>query len=47
VVKYNALKHGLLAKEVVVTVGEGKENPEEFNTLGISDIDNIRNIGNN
>jgi hypothetical protein len=33
IVKYNALKHGLLAKEVVVTVGEGAENIEEFNTL--------------
>ena len=33
IVKYNALKHGLLAKEVVVTVGEGAENPEEFNAL--------------
>lgn len=33
IVKYNALKHGLLAKEVVVTVGEGAENPEESNGL--------------
>ena len=33
IVKYNALKHGLLAKEVVITIGEGAENPEEFNTL--------------
>ena len=33
VVKYNALKHGLLAKEVVITVGEGAEDPEEFNRL--------------
>jgi hypothetical protein len=33
IVKFNALKHGLLAKEVVVTVGEGAENPEESNTL--------------
>ena len=33
IVKYNALKHGLLAKEAVITVGEGAENPEEFNTL--------------
>ena len=33
IVKYNALKHGLLAKEVVITVGEGAENPEEFNGL--------------
>jgi hypothetical protein len=33
IVKYNALKHGLLAKEVVITVGEGAENSEEFNAL--------------
>jgi hypothetical protein len=29
----NALKHGLLAKKIVITVGEGAENPEEFNAL--------------
>lgn len=33
VIKYNALKHGLLAKEVVITVGEGAEDPEEFGRL--------------
>jgi len=33
IVKYNALKHGLLAKETVITVGEGAENPEEFSAL--------------
>lgn len=33
IVKYNALKHGLLAKEIVITVGDGAENPEEFNVL--------------
>jgi hypothetical protein len=33
IVKFNALKHGLLSKEVVITVGEGAENQEEFNTL--------------
>lgn len=33
IVKYNALKHGLLAKEAVITIGEGAENPEEFNAL--------------
>ena len=33
IVKYNALKHGLLAKEVVITIGEGAENPEEFDAL--------------
>lgn len=31
--KYNALKHGLLAKEVVITVGDGAENPEEFGAV--------------
>jgi phage terminase Nu1 subunit (DNA packaging protein) len=29
----NALKHGLLAKEVVITAGEGAENAEQFNEL--------------
>jgi hypothetical protein len=33
VIKYNALKHGLLAKETVITAGEGAEDPEEFNSL--------------
>jgi hypothetical protein len=33
IVKYNALKHGLLAKEIFIPVGEGAENPEEFNAL--------------
>ena len=33
IVKYNALKHGLLAKEAVITVGEGAESPEEFDAL--------------
>jgi len=33
IVKHNALKHGLLAKEIVITVGEGAENPEEFSVL--------------
>jgi hypothetical protein len=33
IVKYNALKHGLLAKEIVIVVGDGAENPEEFSAL--------------
>ena len=33
IVKYNALRHGLLAREVVITVGDGAENPEKFNAL--------------
>ncbi len=33
VAKYNALKHGLLAKEVIINVGEGAESQEEFDGL--------------
>ena len=33
IVKYNALKHGLLAQETVITAGEGAENREEFSAL--------------
>ncbi|MHC4475255.1 MAG: hypothetical protein ACYTEL_06405 [Planctomycetota bacterium] len=33
IVKYNALKHGLLAKEVVITVGDGAESADEFSVL--------------
>jgi hypothetical protein len=33
IVKYNALKHGLLVKEIVITIGDGAENPEEFSAL--------------
>ena len=29
----NAIKHGLLAREVVITAGDGKESSEEFDTL--------------
>jgi hypothetical protein len=32
-VSRNALKHGLLAREVVITGGDGKENDEDFETL--------------
>ncbi len=33
IVKQNALKHGLLAKEIVINTGEGAENQEEFDAL--------------
>jgi hypothetical protein len=33
IARYNALKHGLLAKEIVVAVGEGAEDPAEFAAL--------------
>ena len=29
----NAIKHGLLAREVVITAGDGEENLEEFHSL--------------
>ncbi|MCL5671229.1 MAG: hypothetical protein M1423_08045 [Acidobacteria bacterium] len=33
VVKYNALKHGLLAREAVIDAGDGAESREEFTNL--------------
>ncbi len=33
VVRWNALKHGLLAQEVLIQAGDGKENKAEFNGL--------------
>jgi hypothetical protein len=33
IVRHNALKHGLLSKEVVVTFGEAAERQEEFDSL--------------
>ncbi|MGD1042964.1 MAG: hypothetical protein ABR913_07855 [Sedimentisphaerales bacterium] len=33
IARYNALKHGLLAKELVIPVGEDAENPEEYKAL--------------
>ena len=32
-IRWNALKHGLLAREVVIGVGDGKENQREFQWL--------------
>jgi len=31
--KYNALKHGILSKSIVIQTGEGKEDPKEFNRI--------------
>ena len=33
IVSRNAIKHGLLAREVVITAGDGEENLEEFHSL--------------
>jgi hypothetical protein len=35
----NSLKHGLLAKEIVISAGEGLENQEQFDTL-LNDLHN-------
>lgn len=29
----NALKHGLMAREVVIRAGDGSEDPEEFDAM--------------
>jgi hypothetical protein len=41
----NAIKHELLAREVVITAGDGKENPEEFQTLVGSLLENYEPVG--
>ncbi len=33
ITKYNALKHGLLAKEIVVDAGDGAENQEDVQVI--------------
>lgn len=45
IVKYNALKHGLLAKEAVITTGDGAEDPKEFEALLYGLIDHYQPIG--
>jgi hypothetical protein len=45
VIKYNAIKHGLLVKEIVITVGEGAENPEEFQELLGYLINDLKPVG--
>jgi len=45
IAKYNALKHGLLAKEAVVTVGEGAEDPAQFEALSEDLKDQLRPEG--
>lgn len=38
-VSRNAIKHGILAREVVITAGDGEESQEEFDAL-IEDLEN-------
>ena len=42
---HNSLRHGLLAKEVVITEGEGAENKEEFDALLADLIDQFNPVG--
>ena len=39
IVKHNALKHGLLAKETIITTGDGQESKKDFDSLitGLND----------
>ena len=43
--KRNAVKHGLTAKEVLITAGDGKENKREFDQLLAGFRDYFRPIG--
>jgi len=45
VIKYNALKHGILSKEVVIRSGKLKEDPEEFTLLLSSLIEDYKPEG--
>jgi len=44
-VKWNAMKHGLLAKEVVIRTGDGRESKVEFQTLLASLADDLQPEG--
>jgi len=44
-VRYNALKHGLLALEVVIPSGDGQEDREEFELLLSSLADELQPVG--
>jgi hypothetical protein len=44
-VRYNALKHGLLAKEVVVTASDCPEDRVEFDRLHCALVDDLQPIG--
>ncbi|MFH1373303.1 MAG: hypothetical protein ABII79_05885 [bacterium] len=45
IVRYNAMKHGLLAKEAVITVGDGKENEADFGKTLQSLVDDFQPVG--
>lgn len=44
-VSYNAIKHGLLAREVVITAGDGEESLEEFDALVEQLVDCYEPVG--
>lgn len=45
VVRWNALKHGLLSKAVVITNGDGKEDPEQFKQLFETLVEQYQPLG--
>lgn len=44
-VRHNALKHGMLAKDVVIETPSGKESQREFNALLVSLGDDLQPVG--
>ena len=44
-VRHNALKHALLAKEVVITTGDGREDPDEFSRLHAALTEDLQPVG--
>ncbi len=44
-VRYNALQHGLLAQEVVITAGDGREDPAELQRLLSALVEDLQPVG--
>ena len=45
VVRHNALKRAIFAKEVVITTGDGAEDPQESQGLQARHIDDLQPVG--
>ena len=45
IVKWNAMKHGLLSKEIVIDAGCGEEDEKEFNTLQSQLHEELKPVG--
>lgn len=45
ITKWNALKHGILSREAVITAGDGRESQLEFDEMLAGLVDNFRPVG--